>query len=341
MSALRRGEHRFGRLNLALQGGGAHGAFTWGVLDRLLEEAALEIDTISAASAGAVNAVAMLSGLAEGGKEAAKARLDQVWLAISKAGLPDYARLNPFFAGLMRVPGIVSPYAFNPLDLNPLRSILAKHIDFDRLRATPPARLIISATDIATGRARLFDETEIGIDVVLASASLPTLYRAVEIEGRYYWDGGFSANPDLLSLVARSTTGETLLVLLNPMAAEGAAPRQAADIAHHMSRITFNQPLLRDLGEIEARRQAATGLRGWLAGRAERRLARHRFHLISADAYTAELAPESKLQTHWELLSHLKAAGRKEAACWLGTDAAGDTTDALGLGSAKRNRTAA
>jgi NTE family protein len=335
------GRLKLRRLNLALQGGGAHGAFTWGVLDRLLEEAALEIDTISAASAGTVNAVALLSGLAEGGREVARQRLDAVWEAIGKAGLPDYVRLNPFFAGLMRVPGIVSPYAFNPLDINPLRSILAAHIDFERLRQKPPARLIISATDVSTGGARLFDETEVSVDVVLASASLPTLYRAVEIEGRHYWDGGFSANPDLIRLATRSRTPDTLLVLLNPMRAEGAAPRQAAGIAHHISRITFNQPLLRDLSEIEARRQAATGLRGWLANRSERRLSRHRFHILSADAYTAELAPETKLQPHWELLSHLKLSGRNDAEHWLSGDRDAPATHRLGLWPARRNRNAA
>lgn len=304
------------RLNLALQGGGAHGAFTWGVLDRLLEEEALSIDMVSAASAGAVNAVAMLSGLAVGGREAGRVKLEAVWQAISKAGLPDYIRLNPFLAGLARVHGLVSPYTFNPLDINPLKNILAEHIDFDRLRAAPPARLIISATDVATGEARLFDEREVSIDVVLASASLPTLYRSVEIDGRAYWDGGFSANPDLVTLAARSETADTLLVLLNPVSVD-TVPRQAAEIAHHVSRITFNQPLLRDLRELEARKQSLKRLWRWLAPAEERRIARHRLHTLSADAYTAGLAPESRLQTHWELLSHLKAAGRTEADRWL------------------------
>lgn len=299
------------RLNLALQGGGAHGAFTWGVLDRLLEETNLALDTVSAASAGAVNAVAMLSGYASGGPEAARETLDTVWQEISKA-----ARLNPFVAGLVKVPGLVSPYTFNPLDFNPLRAILTDHVDFERLRARPPAGLIISATDVATGKARLFNEREVTADVVLASASLPTVHRAVEIEGRHYWDGGFSANPDLIELVSRTKTRDTVLVLLNPQRVD-MVPRHAAEIAHHMSRLTFNQPLLRDLQEIEARRLAVQGLRRWFARPQERKLARHRFHVIAADDYTAGLAPESRLRPDWELLSHLKSAGRAEAGRWL------------------------
>jgi NTE family protein len=325
---------------LALQGGGAHGAFTWGVLDRLLEEPDLEIDTISAASAGAVNAVAMLSGLSDGGREAARAKLDAVWQAIAKAGLPDYIRLNPFLAGLARVPSLVSPYTFNPLDINPLRSILAAQIDFERLEASPPAGLIISATDVATGKARLFEEHEISVDVVLASAALPTLHRSVEIGGRHYWDGGFSANPDLVTLAARSACPNTLLVLLNPARVE-AVPRQVVEIANRVSSITFHQPLLRDLREIEVRRQSAKGWRGWLAPASERRLARHRFHALSADVYTADLAPESRLQPHWELLSHLKSAGRNEAGRWLEAPSAVSATDRLGLWPTMTNRTAA
>ena len=323
------------RLNLALQGGGAHGAFTWGVLDRLLEEEALSIDTVSAASAGAVNAVAMLAGLAQGGREAAREKLGAVWQAISKAGLPDYIRLNPFFAGLARVPGLVSPYTFNPLDINPLRDILAAHVDFDLLRANPPARLIISATDVATGEARLFDERALSIDVVLASASLPTLYKAVEIDGRAYWDGGFSANPDLVTLVEQSETLDTLLVLLNPASVD-ATPRHAAEIAHHVSRITFNQPLLRDLRELEARKRGLRGPWRWLASAHDKRIARHRLHVLSADAYTAGLAPESRLQTHWELLSHLKSAGRTEADRWLDSALEGSATFRLGLWPSNR-----
>ena len=163
--AIGRKRQRAQTINLALQGGGAHGAFTWGVLDRLLEEESLALDTVSAASAGAVNAVAMLDGLADGGRETARAKLEAVWQAISKTGFPDVARLNPFLAGLARVPALVSPYTFNPLDINPLRSILAREIDFERLRARPPARLIVSATDVATGSARLFRRREITIEV--------------------------------------------------------------------------------------------------------------------------------------------------------------------------------
>lgn len=300
------------------------------MLDRLLEEESISLDTVSAASAGAINAIAMLDGLCSGGREAARARLDDVWRAISKSALPDYMRLNPLLAGLVRVPAVVSPYTFNPLDINPLRSILAARIDFERLRAAPPAGLIISATDVATGKARLFREHEASLDVVLASASLPTIYRAVEIDGRSYWDGGFAANPELISLIADSKAGETLLVLLNPLRVDE-VPRRARDIADGVSRITFNQPLLRDLSEIERRRKAVGGgWRSWLARPQERHLARHVIHTLSAEAYTSRMSPETKLQPGWELLSHLKDAGRNEASGWLAGGAAAPATRIVG-----------
>lgn len=315
------------RINLALQGGGAHGAFTWGVLHRLIEDERVEIDTISATSAGAVNAVALLSGLAEGGRQGAMAKLAAVWEAVNRAGVPQFLRFYPLLAGLARMngfsgqglgafSGFLSPYDVNPLDLNPLRNLLAEHIDFERLRAEPPARLRIAATEVATGRARLFSERELTVDVVLASACLPTLHRAIEIEGVHYWDGGFSANPDVLNLVRGSATGDTLIVLLNPGLA-ATMPKNARDISGQINRITFNQPFLRDIQQIEAVRSLGTGPVSWLAPAEVRRIRRHRFHVIAAERYTAELSPDSKLRPDWELLTYLHDMGRKDTGDWL------------------------
>lgn len=253
------------RLNLALQGGGAHGAYTWGVLDELLTCDVLALDTVSGTSAGAVNAVAVASGLAQGGPERAREVLRGVWEAVVEAGRRDRTPLNPFAAGLRgmemlaggqfaRLAGTMSPYEFNPLDINPLRTILTTHIDFPAVKDAPLS-LAIAATDVETGLARIFERDEIDLDVVLASACLPAISQAVEIDGRYYWDGGFSANPDLLSFARLSRTQDTLLVLVSPLVQPG-VPQRPQEIAGAMSRLTFNQPLMRDLWLIDAVRRA-------------------------------------------------------------------------------------
>jgi NTE family protein len=307
------------RLNLALQGGGAHGAFTWGVLDRLLEEENLEIGWISATSAGAVNAVALASGLADGGREGARAKLRQVWEAVHKAGVPDLLRLNPFLYGLTRsasmaqVASMWSPYDFNPLGFDPLRTLLAETIDFEKIRASP-VEMLIAATEVATGRARLFRRSELSIDAVLASACLPTLHRTIEIDGVAYWDGGFSANPDLVTLALESPVADTLIVQINPLMKQG-IPTGVREIAGHANRLTFNAPLLRDIEIIEAVRETMRGI-GVRHGRLAP-LARHRFHLIEAGRYTATLSDESKLKPDLGLLTYLHGAGRTQTQKWL------------------------
>src|SRR5262245_17362523 len=203
------------RLNLALEGGGAHGAFTWGVLERLLEEEAIEVGWISGTSAGAVNAVALAAGLAEGGRAAARAKLRSVWEAVAKAGVPDLLRNYPWFAGisksnaLAQVASLFSPYDFNPLGFDPFRKVLEAHIDFALLRTTPGPELLIAATDVASGLPRLFRRREMSVLCVLASACLPTIHHAVSIHGQAYWDGGFSVNPDLVTLGRESPVGDT------------------------------------------------------------------------------------------------------------------------------------
>lgn len=309
------------RLNLALQGGGVHGAFTWGVLDRLLQEDRLEIGWVSGTSAGAVNAVALAAGLAEGGREKARNKLAAVWHSVHKAGVPDLMRFNPFLYSLSRLPavtqmaGLFSPYEFNPMGFDPLRRLLTDNIDFEHLRAASPVELIISATDVATGRARHFLSKELAVEAVLASACLPTLHHAVEIDGRAYWDGGFSANPDLVVLAGESPVRDTLIVQINPTAM-GALPTGVREISNHANTLTFNAPLLRDVEIIETARKTIRA--SWLPARGTMvRLARHRFHLVEAGRYTSALKPGSKMQPDRDVLSYLFGAGQLEAGKWI------------------------
>lgn len=310
------------KINLALQGGGVHGAFTWGALDRLLEDGPdLDFCWISGTSAGAVNAAALASGLATGGREGARATLRTVWETVQEAGVPDLMRLNPFLRNLGRpssmasVASLWSPYDFNPLGFDPLRRILTQHIDFERIRALTDIELLIAATDVATGDKRLFRRAELTVEAVLASACLPTIHHAVEIDGRAYWDGGFSANPDLVTLARESPTEDTLLVLLTAFDQPG-IPRSAREIAGGVSRITFNQPLRRDIELIEAARHLQKAW--WQRGQTPlHRLAAHRFHLIEAGHHTALLPADSKIQPDRTIISHLFMAGYAEAGKWL------------------------
>ena len=312
------------RLNLALEGGGAHGAFTWGVLDRLLEEEALDFGWISAASAGAVNAVALAAGLAEGGRPAARAKLRATWEAVAKAGVSDLLRLNPLLASISRsnamaqVASLFSPYDFNPLGFDPFRKLLEAHVDFALLRTSQGPELLIAATDVTTGRAHLFRRREITVQSVLASACLPTIHHAVRIDGQAYWDGGFSANPDLVTLGRESPVGDTLIVRLTAPDRSG-VPTTAREITARINQITFSQPMLRDIEVIETVRRLNNR---WtrLHSPADARLARHRFHLIDAGRFTGGLAPDSKGKPDIELLTYLHGAGRSETEKWLARD---------------------
>jgi NTE family protein len=312
---------RLQRLNLALEGGGAHGAFTWGTLDRLLQDETLDIAWISATSAGAVNAVALASGLLEDGRDGARAKLRAVWEAVAKAGVPDLVRLNPWLASLSRsntlaqMAQLFSPYDFNPLGFDPLRKLLQDHIDFAGLREQPGPELLIAATSVATGRPRLFRRSEISVEAVLASACLPTLHHAVTIGDESYWDGGFSANPDLVTLGRESPIADTLIVKLSALDTNG-VPTSAREITGRVNQITFMQPMLRDVEVIEAvRRHYSRWMR--LQSTADARLARHRFHLIEAGRFTGALSPESKGKPDMELLTYLFRAGREETEKWL------------------------
>ena len=312
-------------INLALQGGGAHGAFTWGVLDRLLEHEAVHFGWISGTSAGALNAVALAAGLAEGGRAGARAKLQQVWDAVAKANAPEFMKLNPLLASMTRsgalaqMTNMFSPYDLNPLGIDPLRRLIEAHIDFGLIRTAKGPELLIAATHVASGSPRVFRRSELTIETVLASACLPTLQHAVEIDGAAYWDGGFSANPDLLTLASQSPVEDTLIVQLVPLL-RNQKPTTAREINGHVSHLTFNQPYVRDLEMIETIRRLASRRRGLFGGALEARDARiaaHRFHLIEAGRFTGSLSVESRGKPEFELLSYLKAAGVTEAGKWL------------------------
>jgi len=304
-------------LNLGLQGGGAHGAFTWGVLDALLERDGLTFDGISGASAGAINAVALAAGLLEDGRAGARAKLAAVWQAIAGAVpaalLPAAGLPTDHWFGLAA--RMVSPYQFNPFDVDPLRHVLTETIDFEALRRHSPLHLYVAATDVADGKARLFATTELAREVLLASTCLPHLRQAVRIGDRHYWDGGYSANPPLLPLVLERAAADTLIVLLDS-AEPAPVPTSASAIARRLGSLAFNAPLRREIEMIE-RWRALAGEGVTLGGRRQRRLRRHRFHLIEAGAATADLAPASKLYPVWPLLEKLRDRGRAAAIAWL------------------------
>ncbi len=312
------------RLNLALQGGGAHGAFTWGVLDRLLDERNLDIAALAGASAGAVNAVLFAAGLAEGGREGAKAKLESFWTALanmpgvvlaSKAGDAGAGLGHPVSPATMidMAARVMSPYQANPLGLNPLGELLASLIDFDLLRRAP-LPLLIAATEIASGNGRLFTTPEITLDVVLASACLPHLHHAVEIDGRHYWDGGYSANPPLIALAAGGHAGDTLFVQLMPVGRES-PPTRAGEIAEHVNNIVFTAPLRGEIERIAAAKRRWE-LRLWPLGAAAR-IARHRFHRIDATEILRQDGSGSRLVANGRILAKLRERGQAAADGWL------------------------
>jgi NTE family protein len=301
-------------LNLALQGGGAHGAFTWGVLDRLLEDTRVNIRGVSGASAGAVNAVALVDGFAAGGRAGARAKLDAVWHSvIDKARWGALGTMSDRSAMMAFdiMTRVFTPAQLNPFAVNPLREILLAQIDFRRVRRGAAPDLYVAATDVATGKARIFSRREMTAKALLASACLPQLMQPVRIAGRVYWDGGFSSNPPLWPLLEGAGPDETLLVLLDPRT-EPSVPTTAPEIGARLSWLAFGQPLARELAAME--RAQTTGAFGGLF---RRRLRRHRLSFIEAGDAVAGLGRATKLVPERKLVLRLKEAGRAAAAAWI------------------------
>jgi NTE family protein len=306
-------------VDLALQGGGSHGAFTWGVLDRLLEEPWMEVEAISGTSAGAMNAAVFAHGMAAGGREAARAALEDFWKRVARAAaFSPFQRgpldvmtgswtldNSPAFIAMDLMARLVSPYALGGAGGNPLRDILSDIIDFELL-AAGPIKLFITATNVHTGRGRVFRKHEITPDVLLASACLPTMFQAVEIDGEPYWDGGYSGNPTITPLVRECESHDTFLVQINPVE-RPTAPRTARAIASRLNEISFNAVLLKELRMIAVLRQVvdASGGEGQL-------WARMRMHLIHSDMMV-NLGDSSKLNAEWAFLTMLRDEGRRAA----------------------------
>ena len=315
-------------VDLALQGGGSHGAFTWGVLDRLLEEPWLRIEGISGTSAGAMNGAVLVAGFAGGGAEGARSALTAFWERVSHSARFSPIRrspmdvmlgrwtldTSPFYLAFDLASRVLSPYDLNPRGTNPLRDVLADSVDFSQLTSSP-IRLFVTATNVRTGRARVFRNAEITPDVLLASACLPTLFQAVEIEGEPYWDGGYSGNPTITPLVRECNSQDTLLVAVNPVERAG-TPRTAREILDRLNEVSFNATLLKELRMIALLRQVAD------LGRCEgAQWAQMRIHLI-ASSVLPTLGASSKFNAEWDFLCMLRDEGRRCADEFLSAKAA-------------------
>jgi len=300
------------RISLALQGGGAFGAFTWGVLDRLLEED-VSFDAVSGASAGAINAVLLASGLAQGGPEEARASLERFWRSVSEAGRQ--SRLLSSNPILSRVTSQLSPYQFNPFDLNPLRDILTTEVDIEAARVGSPVRLLLGATRVSDGALRIFRNKDLTYDVVLASACLPQLHQAVSIDGEPHWDGGYAANPPLMPLVTATRASELLVVQIIP-ANHAELPITSPEIDKRLNQITFNSSLQRDLEALAMMSQLCreADMQGSRLGRKLQRLNLHR---LIAEDHVDGLSGRSFMDTNWAHLQHLRDQGRAAADAWL------------------------
>ncbi len=315
-------------INLALQGGGSHGAFTWGVLDRLLEDARIHIESISGTSAGAMNAVVLADGITRGGRDGARQALQDFWAAVAQSAVTspiqrsawdvlhgqwslDSSPSYLFFDLLSRV---ASPYELNPLNLNPLHSLVSSQVDFERVRHCNKIKLFISATQVRTGRVKVFENDQLSADTVMASACIPTIFQAVEIDGEAYWDGAFMGNPVLFPFIYKCESRDIVIVQINPLVRDE-IPTNARDILERMNEITFNASLMKEFRAID------------FVGRLidegsldESRYKRLLVHIIHAENQLASLGASSKLNAEWEFLEHLKNIGRNTADEWLASN---------------------
>lgn len=312
------------RINLALQGGGSHGALAWGVLDRLLEDGRLRISAISGTSAGAMNAVVFADGFERDGPEGARAALAAFWKAVS-----DAARFSPiqrtpldramgrysldrspgylFMEGLSR---IFSPYELNPRNVNPLRDILETHVNFDNVNRRRQVQVFVTATNVRTGRPRIFGRGDVTADAVLASACLPQMFPAVEIGGEAYWDGGFAGNPALYPLIDNRASQDIVVVQINPIVRRE-LPRSARDVINRVNEISFNSSLIKEMRAIAMMQRLADDAGLDLGHR------RTFLHIIHAEEEVQDLAASSKLNAEWGYLQKLFQHGRAWAQDWL------------------------
>lgn len=313
-------------ISLALQGGGAHGAFTWGVLDALLEDGRLDLRGASGTSAGAMNAVVLAHGLQDGGPDGAREALARFWAAVGGSAPMLHAgadsssgRPSPMTSLMLQWSGFFAPSQFNPLGYDPLRDIVEAQVDFERLRKQRDFELFIAATNANTGRLRLFRTADLSADAVLASACLPALYRAVQIDGEPYWDGAFAANPPVLPLLAECRPADVLMVLLSP-ASHGGEPRTSAEIRDRSQALAFNAAFLAEMRSLVRMRDfVRRSIVPWLVK--DHPVHRKRMHVIADDELMAGLDDASKSTTSLPFLETLRDHGRARAQAWLGAHA--------------------
>jgi NTE family protein len=315
-------------INLALQGGGAHGAFTWGVLDRVLEDDRLHIDGVSGTSAGAMNGAVMVSGHIAGGSEGARKALDRFWESVSALGVlsPIHASWydratgnwdldsSPASVWLDTLSRVVSPYQTNPLNLSPLGDLLAQLVDFEGLRKGDGVRLFVSATNVNTGKIRVFERKDLTLERLLASAALPNVFQAEVIDGEAYWDGGYMGNPAIFPLIYGCDSRDIVIVQVNPLTREG-VPKTAGEIMNRLNEITFNASLAHEMRAIAF----VLKLLDQLPGDAPvvRGLKRLHVHMIADEPAMESLGVASKLNTDMDFLLYLKRLGRETAERWL------------------------
>jgi NTE family protein len=312
-------------IELALQGGGSHGAFTWGVLDRLLADGRIGIEGVSGTSAGAMNAVALVDGLARGGPEEARRHLERFWHTTSAAAqfspiqrsvidrfMGNWSLdTSPSYIAADLMSRLFSPYDLNPFDINPLREIVRQTIDFDSVNRPEAPKLFLAATNVRTGRPKIFRQPDITAESVMASACLPTMFKAVEIDGEAYWDGGYMGNPALFPLVDECEARDCVLIQINPFI-RTEVPKSAADIMNRLNEITFNAALIKELRSIvllwelihheNLDRQAYRDAR---------------IHVIADNDTMQSLGVSSKMNAEWAFLTFLRDKGRAAADAWL------------------------
>ena len=312
-------------INIALQGGGSHGAFAWGVLDRLLEEPNIAVEGVVGTSAGAMNAAVIAYGLTVGGNEGARAKLTEFWRAISET--TRFSPLQPSWPDRSQKPGSLdhspgylfmdmlsrffSPYELNPLNHNPLRDVLSRVIDFEALRTGGKVKLFTCAANVLTGRLRVFECHEQSVDTVLASACLPYMFQAVEINGEHYWDGGYMGNPPIFPLIYQCESRDVVVVMINPIAIDK-VPTSARAIMDRINTLSFNSSLMREMRAINFVSRLVDG-----GFDDEGRLKKMLIHCIDAEEKMRELGESSKLNANWDFLMYLHELGRERGEAFL------------------------
>ncbi|KGK42085.1 patatin [Nitrincola sp. A-D6] len=312
-------------IELALQGGGSHGALTWGVLDRLLEESNLKIEGVSGTSAGAMNAVVLANGLESGSRQGARDALQTFWKSVSDAGKSSPIQRNlwakitgdwgmessPNYLLFDHLSRVFSPYEFNPLNLNPLRDLIVDLVDFEAVNRCKAVKVFVTATQVRNGRPKIFTQPNLSADALMASAALPFMFQAVEVDGEFYWDGGYSGNPALFPLVDECDARDMVLVQINPFERPD-VPKTAREIIDRINEITFNSCLIKELRSVTLLRDLIEA-----EGLEKERYREMRLHRIHGDEDLQSLKASSKLNAEWEYLCYLRDMGRNRADVWL------------------------